>query len=358
MTDATACRVDVGDRVPFCYGVAADRSFWSLDTQAGRSTVAILLARASPHQALAAVAPLLGRADAFAQRDADLLLLGDEDVMRPLAGALPPGCPMKLVDVGAAFAARCGASPGDVTFLVIDRNGRLALRLDQAPDDECADACLACLDRLPREAPHEIILPAPVLMLPNVLPAPLCARLIAWFEANPSMEGEVASMGPDGQPVSRIDRAKKSRRDMPVAPCEPLYPILHDAILGHCAPEMARAFQARVTHLDRLLIARYDDTGGWFRRHRDNLAPSVAFREFAISVNLNEDYDGGHLIFPEYNDHAYRPRTGAGAIFSTSLLHEATPVTRGRRYVLLTFMHGDAAEVRRQAWLARSGHTA
>jgi len=42
---------------------------------------------------------------------------------------------------------------------------------------------------------------------------------------------------------------------------------------------------------------------------------------------------------------------GAAAVFSASLLHEALPVTRGRRYVLLTFMHGAEAEARRLAQL-------
>ena len=33
--------------------------------------------------------------------------------------------------------------------------------------------------------------------------------------------------------------------------------------------------------------AQYDDPGGYFRRHHDNSVPSVAFRQFALSVNLN-----------------------------------------------------------------------
>jgi predicted 2-oxoglutarate/Fe(II)-dependent dioxygenase YbiX len=74
-----------------------------------------------------------------------------------------------------------------------------------------------------------------------------------------------------------------------------------------------------------------------------------------LSLNLNtEDYEGGHLLFPEYNDHRYSPPTGGGVIFSTAVLHEAAPVTFGRRYVLLTFLHSDAAEVRRQAYLAQT----
>jgi predicted 2-oxoglutarate/Fe(II)-dependent dioxygenase YbiX len=49
---------------------------------------------------------------------------------------------------------------------------------------------------------------------------------------------------------------------------------------------------------------------------------------------------------------------GAGIIFSASLLHEAAPVTKGRRYVLLTFLHNAGGEAQRQAFLTRSAAVA
>lgn len=110
-------------------------------------------------------------------------------------------------------------------------------------------------------------------------------------------------------------------------------------------PEIKRAFQHDVTHTDRIVVARYADSGGYFRRHRDNSSPALAFRQFALSVNLNTGgYEGGHLVFPEFNDHRYLPGTGEGVVFSASLLHEAAPVVCGVRYVLLTFLHDAAAE--------------
>jgi 2OG-Fe(II) oxygenase superfamily len=102
-------------------------------------------------------------------------------------------------------------------------------------------------------------------------------------------------------------------------------------------PEVRKAFQVDIRHMDRLVIARYQAGNGYFRRHRDNGAPTVMFRQFALSLNLNTDeYYGGHLTFPEYNSHVYSPPAGGGIVFSASLLHEALPVTSGTRYVLLT----------------------
>ena len=49
------------------------------------------------------------------------------------------------------------------------------------------------------------------------------------------------------------------------------------------------------------------------------------------------------------------PPTGGGLIFSGTLIHEAQPVTRGARYVLLTFLHDAESEARRLAYEAKSG---
>jgi predicted 2-oxoglutarate/Fe(II)-dependent dioxygenase YbiX len=239
--------------------------------------------------------------------------------------------------------------------LVLDRNLRVAMRLQPADGADVAAACLECLDRLPREEPRDISQPAPVILLPNLLPLDVCRSLIERFESSPTIDGEVARIDAAGNVRSVVDHAKKSRRDLPIGVEDERHGWLGEALLHRVAPEIAKAFQARVAHCDRILVCRYDRSAGWFRRHRDNAAANTAFREFALSLNLNSgDYEGGHLLFPEYNDHCYRPPAGAGVVFSAALLHEVAPVTAGQRYVLLTFFHGDAAEARRLAYFARA----
>ena len=87
-------------------------------------------------------------------------------------------------------------------------------------------------------------------------------------------------------------------------------------------------------------------------RPRDRLAladdanvPAVTTaieEEIGRSLNLNvEEYEGGYLRFPEYAPHLYKPDTGSAIIFSGSLMHEATPVTSGIRFVLLNFFYSD-----------------
>jgi predicted 2-oxoglutarate/Fe(II)-dependent dioxygenase YbiX len=69
-----------------------------------------------------------------------------------------------------------------------------------------------------------------------------------------------------------------------------------------------------------------------------------------VTINLNAGgYDGGDLRFPEFGGRTYRAPTGGAVVFSCSLLHEATPVTRGTRYAFLPFLYDDEAARLREA---------
>jgi predicted 2-oxoglutarate/Fe(II)-dependent dioxygenase YbiX len=110
-------------------------------------------------------------------------------------------------------------------------------------------------------------------------------------------------------------------------------------------PEIAKAYQFDVTRMERYLVGCYRaEEGGHFAAHRDNTTAATAHRRFAVSINLNHDYDGGEIGFPEYGSRTYKPPAGGAVVFSCSLLHAVSPVTRGRRYVFLPFLHDDAAE--------------
>ena len=118
---------------------------------------------------------------------------------------------------------------------------------------------------------------------------------------------------------------------------------------GRLAPEIERAFAFAPTRMERYIVACYDSgPGGFFKPHRDNTTNATAHRRFAVTINLNAgEYDGGDLRFPEFGARTYRAPTGGAVVFSCSLLHEATPVTRGKRYAFLPFLYDDAAAAER-----------
>jgi predicted 2-oxoglutarate/Fe(II)-dependent dioxygenase YbiX len=328
---------------PTTHGVALDQSFFSLDAQAGRPCVLALIGRLGMAQARAALLALQSRAREFAALDADLAALVEIDTEQAREFLEPVAPNVRLVfshpDV---FEAWRFAHLAPALF-ALDAGGRL-LAGPLEGDEVSVGELLAALATLPREAAFDDACPAPVLAVPNILSPALCRELIAHFEAGEPEFGGMASVGGDGRFIHKVDGGKKHRYDLVLGPRDPFLSPVMAGILMRCLPEMRRAFHIDIRHTDRILLARYDESGGYFRRHRDNSAPSVAFRQFALSINLNDDYEGGHVLFPEYNSRRYRPRAGSGVVFSCSLLHEAAAVTRGRRYCVLTFLHDSAAQ--------------
>jgi predicted 2-oxoglutarate/Fe(II)-dependent dioxygenase YbiX/peroxiredoxin len=184
---------------------------------------------------------------------------------------------------------------------------------------------------------------APVLIVPRVFEAEFCRRLIAYYDAR---GGEVSGVMRDigGKTVGVLDNMKR-RRDVTVAEPEFRKEIV-ERLEKRLLPMISRALQFQATRIERYLVACYDaGEGGFFRAHRDNEALATAHRRFAVSINLNaEDFEGGDLRFPEFGQHTYRPPTGGAVVFCCSLQHEATNVTRGRRYAFLPFLHDEAGE--------------
>ncbi len=119
-----------------------------------------------------------------------------------------------------------------------------------------------------------------------------------------------------------------------------LNPLLMDTIRSRVAPELRQAFQFRLGAMERVCIGAYEaDRGDFFRPHRDNITEATRERAFAVTINLNEDYEGGGVKFAEFSDDVYRPGAGGAVIFSCSLLHEALPVTKGTRFGAFTFLY-------------------
>lgn len=340
--------VSPGDKMPFCAGVGAENRFYSFDSQAGRPAVLVLGAGLDPGVVNPLIMALTAQAPAFSALRADMLLLLGPGAA-PSAAPFDPGIPAVLCP--HAFFAQCDAPQDAPLLVVIDRAARIVAAWPvRDPDPEpAAEAALHALSQVGWAEGMDEILPAPVLAMPGLFDRALCQDLIEGFETGSSFDSGISGVNAQGQPADGLNHTKKRRRDWLLQPGDDIYAAVSRLLFRRCVPEIKRAFQAEMAYVDRILVARYDDTGGYFRRHRDNLGASVAFRQFALSVNLNGGYDGGHLQFPEFNDHRYRPPPGGGIVFSSSLLHEATPVTRGRRYVLLTFLHDAAAEVRRLA---------
>lgn len=236
--------------------------------------------------------------------------------------------------------ARDFAAPGAFTGIVAGPSQRI-VRIDRdIGDTGYPSELIAFLGAIAKEPARRVRPFAPVLYVPGVFDRDFRRYLMDVCETQGSeLTGVNRSYGAAGVDVK--DTAVKVRRDHTVQ--DPtLCGRINRFIARRVVPEVSRAFGHRITHAEAYMIGCYEHaSGGYFRPHRDNVSQNTRHRRFAMSVNLNTgDYEGGELRFPEYGPHLYSPAAGDAIVFSCSLLHEALPVTAGRRFVLLTFFYG------------------
>ncbi len=242
--------------------------------------------------------------------------------------------------VSKTYRLEPGAEP---VLFVLDPNLRVLASLQPIePEATARQVATVLAASLPAPEPLELAAQAPVLLVPNVLERETCDHLIDVWETR-GHEATGVEQSRDGSRVDVLDPGQKSRHDHIVRD-EELLKSLSSAIGRRVLSEVYKAFAYRATRFEGFKIVCYDSTsGGFFRSHRDNLSPSTAHRRFALTLNLNADYEGGQLRFPEYVPHLYRPDAGAALLFSCSHLHEVIQVTKGRRFALLSFLFGEDA---------------
>ena len=247
--------------------------------------------------------------------------------------------PVFLDTEGAVHKAYRLGQGEPTTLFLLSPNLRVLASLYLEDATTTAQNVISILDTaLPKVDPLELVTHAPVLTIPNVLEAEVCEYLVTIWEHEGNIETGVEHSHA-AKRANTINHDSKRRRDHTVTD-ETLTRRLASSIGVRVIPEVQKAFVFPVTRFEGFKIACYDATvRGFFSAHRDNLSPKTAHRRFAMSLNLNDEYTGGHLRFPEYGAHLYRPEAGGALIFSSSHLHEVTAVTDGRRFVLLSFLY-------------------
>ena len=240
-----------------------------------------------------------------------------------------------------AVDAMTGQTAYRPCWLVIDPTLRVLGRFALDRGEEAMAALAAAIAK-------PIVVDAPVITVPNVLEPDFCRTLIDLYTINGGTEsGFMREI--DGRTVGVIDRASKRRSDY-IIESEDLRLAMRQRLVRRLLPMIKRSFQFEVTRIERYIVACYDSaTGGYFNAHRDNTTPGTAHRRFAVTINLNDDFDGGDLNFPEFGARTFRAPAGGAVVFSCGLLHQALPVTAGRRFATLPFLYDDAAAAIRQA---------
>ena len=179
--------------------------------------------------------------------------------------------------------------------------------------------------------------PIPALLLTDILEEEFCHALIHYYHHNNPTPSGVLTKNAHGSTIEKVDTFFKRRYDCKIQN-QNLIKGLQARIIRRVVPEIRKAFQCTVTGMDRMIVSCYDAAyKGHFSPHRDNTVEGAKHRLFAISINLNDTFEGGELIFPEFSSQRFCPPAGGALIFSSALLHAVQPVTKGKRYACLPF---------------------
>jgi peroxiredoxin/predicted 2-oxoglutarate/Fe(II)-dependent dioxygenase YbiX len=341
-----------GEPAPWFTCQSGKRERFVFDTVAGRYIVLAFLGSASDPRAKTMLSALRAGRDRFDDRNLSFfgVSVDPSDKSRQEMETSLPGIRF-FWDFDQAISSKYGVLDKDNAYhlmtFVLDPALRVIRTFRNSGRDHVRDL-FSFLDTLPPVAPPAMsIQQAPVLVVPRVFEDAFCTKLIDYYTRNGGEDlGFVRDV--DGMTMRICDPAHKKRGDRPIEDAVLVHQCMQ-RIRDRLAPEIHKAFQVRVTAIERYVIACYEP-GGHFRAHRDNTTRGTAHRQFAVSLFLNTtDYRGGFLRFPEYGSSLYSAPRGGAVVFSCSLLHEATPVTHGSRYMFLPFLYDDASREVRDA---------
>lgn len=352
----THARIQPGEPAPGFTQQSLSNPQYAFDTAAGRYLVLCYYGQASDPHAQAAIAAAQARPDLF--NDTRCAFFGvttdPEDARQKRIRTRVPGY-RHFIDTDLVIAKRYGVAPlaaPDAPVQLVDLARRwviispamriLAVVPFRDDQGDLAEV-MGRLDALPPVAEFAgIALQAPILFLPDVFEPALCQHLIGLYEEDGGFEsGFMREI--DGRTVGVSDKGHKSRKDCTITD-RALIATLQNRIARRVVPEIAKAHQFHVTRMERYIVSCYAaEDGGHFAAHRDNTTKGTAHRRFAVSINLNDDFDGGEVSFPEYGPRGFKAPAGGAVVFSCGLLHQVSTVTRGRRYAFLPFLYDDAA---------------
>jgi predicted 2-oxoglutarate/Fe(II)-dependent dioxygenase YbiX/peroxiredoxin len=356
---ASYVNLQPGDPAPWFHARTGSAARFAFDTAAGRFLVLCFFATAADRRSRAAIDAALARPDLF--NDARAAFFGVSlDPRDEAENRVPEKTPgyRCFHDHDGGVSRLYGALPresasGETSarrfWLILDPALRVVAQMPFDAEGANDHAMIAALEAaIARYEAPGARADAPVLLLPDVFDRAFCAELIGLYETHGGTEsGFMREV--DGKTVGVYDHSHKRRRDY-VIEDEAVIKRAQALVRRRIVPEIRKAHQFDATRMERYIVACYDgEEQGHFRPHRDNTTSGTAHRRFACSILLNDDYEGGALSFPEYGPKSWRPPAGGAVVFSCSLLHTVSRVTKGRRYAFLPFLYDDAAARIREA---------
>ena len=140
-----------------------------------------------------------------------------------------------------------------------------------------------------------------------------------------------------GKVGSSVNTERKIRYDVYMRNTDTLREIDY-LIYRRMREQINRDFNIDWQYREQWKMGYYDGKkGGFYDQHRDTYG-TMEYRKISIVIALSDpnDYEGGELYFSELNK-SYKLNKGSIVVFKSDEMHGVTPVTSGKRKVIISF---------------------
>lgn len=170
--------------------------------------------------------------------------------------------------------------------------------------------------------------------LPNVFTADECL----WISSVP-LPASHAEVEYGGAAGSRVDYQMRRTTERPV-PKNREFSWVYSRLAKLAREANDEAYRFVLSERMTAHVLEYSPDG-FFDWHMDLGAGPTSSRKLSLITFLTppEEYEGGDLLFMD-GGQPLRPAQGTTAIFPSYLLHKVTPVTKGTRFTLVSWIHG------------------
>jgi len=122
---------------------------------------------------------------------------------------------------------------------------------------------------------------------------------------------------------------------------------IYQRLTEHICNMNNQFFKFDLEKIEKLQFTYYDsDEKGTYDKHVDPLQWDIPHnRKLSVVVQLSDpsEYEGGELIlYNSKNGSKIEKKKGMAVFFPSYTLHECTPVSKGKRYSLVAWVHGPA----------------
>jgi predicted 2-oxoglutarate/Fe(II)-dependent dioxygenase YbiX len=161
-----------------------------------------------------------------------------------------------------------------------------------------------------------------------------CGRIISWSRATQNWLPAEVHVKEDRKGSAVRDQYRSANTLIPPKGSE-LEREFAEKVDQIIRPIIECAWQEDFPCHEDTHLVRYTP-GGFYVPHVD-VVPGSNYRYFTVLCYLNEDFEGGATTFPLFNL-SVKPEIGKAILFPSSYIHSAEVITRGEKYVLVSWL--------------------